>query len=537
LLDQWYLKIKPLAEPAIQAVRDGTIRIIPERFARVYFNWMENIRDWCISRQLWWGHRIPVYYCDAPSCAEQWASVEEPERCPRCNSQAFHQDNDVLDTWFSSGLWPFSTLGWPDDSSDLHAFYPTSVMETGYDILFFWVARMIMFGLEFTGEAPFHTVYLHGLVKAAGGQKMSKTKGNVQDPLDLIAAYGTDALRLAVTIGNTPGNDFTLTPGSLEARRDFVNKLWNVGRFVLANTTPQDRARALEPARPGPAATLADRWIASRLDRAIGDVTRLLGEFNFGEAGRVIYDFLWDELADWYLEAFKGYARESRADPVLLARVYEKALRLLHPFAPFVTEDLWQRLLGKGNERPVALMVADWPVPAGDPREEVEGRWGDLMAVVRAARTLRAEYRIEPARVVPAAIVAPSADQAAFWREHGGLLGTLPGTRLRPVDVVELGAAADLAARSIAAVAGGVELLIPAEGLFDVEEELRRTEAEIAEARQQVTRLEGSLGRPGFAENAPTEVVERERARLREQRTRLEALERRRETLTRLRQA
>jgi valyl-tRNA synthetase len=217
--------------------------------------------------------------------------------------------------------------------------------------------------------------------------------------------------------------------------------------------------------------------------------------------------------------------------------VYEKALRLLHPFAPFVTEDLWQRLLGKGNERPVALMVADWPVPAGDPREEVEGRWGDLMAVVRAARTLRAEYRIEPARVVPAAIVAPSADQAAFWREHGGLLGTLPGTRLRPVDVVELGAAADLAARSIAAVAGGVELLIPAEGLFDVEEELRRTEAEIAEARQQVTRLEGSLGRPGFAENAPTEVVERERARLREQRTRLEALERRRETLTRLRQA
>src|SRR5919198_329288 len=264
LLDQWYLSIKPLAEPAIDAVRQGRIRIVPERFAKVYFNWMENIRDWCISRQLWWGHRIPIYYCDAPGCAKVWAAIEEPTRCPDCDGTSLHQDEDVLDTWFSSGLWPFSTLGWPDDTADLKAFFPTSVMETGYVILFFWVARMIMFGLEFTGDVPFRTVYLHGLIKAAGGQKMSKTKGNVQDPLDLIAAYGTDALRLAVTIGNTPGNDFTLTPGSLEARRDFVNKLWNVGRFVLANPPPQARARGFEPARPGPAATLADRWIASR---------------------------------------------------------------------------------------------------------------------------------------------------------------------------------------------------------------------------------------------------------------------------------
>jgi valyl-tRNA synthetase len=243
LLDQWYLRIKPLADPALDAVRDGRITIVPDRFTKVYFNWMENIRDWCISRQLWWGHRIPIYYCEAPGCGKVWAAVEEPVRCPDCEGTTFHQDEDVLDTWFSSGLWPFSTLGWPEDTPDLKTFYPTSVMETGYDILFFWVARMIMFGLEFTGEIPFHTVYLHGLIKAAGGQKMSKTKGNVKDPLDLIKTYGTDALRLAVTIGNTPGNDFTLTDAILEARQEFVNKLWNVAPPHLPSRSPAPRRR------------------------------------------------------------------------------------------------------------------------------------------------------------------------------------------------------------------------------------------------------------------------------------------------------
>jgi valyl-tRNA synthetase len=535
LLDQWYLRIKPLAEPAIDAVRDGRIKIVPDRFTKVYFNWMENIRDWCISRQLWWGHRIPIYYCDAPGCGKAWAAVEEPIRCPDCNSDAFHQDEDVLDTWFSSGLWPFSTLGWPDETPDLETFYPTSVMETGYDILFFWVARMIMFGLEFTGQVPFHTVYLHGLIKAAGGQKMSKTKGNVKDPLDLIKTYGTDALRLAVTIGNTPGNDFTLTDAILEARQEFVNKLWNVARFVLTNTTPEQRAAALDEPIAGPEAPLVERWIVSRLNRTIGNTTRLMHDYNFGEAGRLVHDFVWDELAAWYLEAYKFLGREQQADAQLLARVFEKVLRLLHPFAPFATEDFWQRLTNARHDRPLALVHADWPTPgAFDP--EAEEAWDDLMAVTRATRTLRSDYRIEPRRWVGATIIAPSSERAAFWRAHGTLMGELPETRLRPVEVVEDAGANGLAERSISAVAGGVELLIPAEGLFDVHVELRRTTEELANAHQQVQRLEGSLARPGFANNAPPHVVQAERDRLADQRARLEALERRRTTLERLSQ-
>jgi len=545
LLDQWYLKIGPLAEPALAAVRDGRIRVIPDRFTKVYFNWMENIRDWAISRQLWWGHRIPVYYCQAPGCGEQWAAIDEPERCPVCGGTSFRQESDVLDTWFSSGLWPMSTLGWPDDTQDMRTFYPTSVMETGYDILFFWVARMIMFGIEFTGAAPFSTVYLHGMVKAAGGQKMSKTKGNVQDPLDLIDSYGTDALRLAVTIGNTPGNDFTLTPGSLEARRDFVNKLWNVGRFVGAFCTPEDRAGALAPATALATAPLADRWITSRLDRVIGDVTRLFAEFNFGEAGRLVYDFVWDELADWYIEACKLMARDGAGDGALLARVFDKVLRLLHPFAPFVTEELWQRLVplqdgdgngignGNGTGRPTALMIAAWPAPAGEPRADVEEGWADVVAVVRAVRALRTDYRIEQARAIAAFVVAPDAPRAAFAREHAGLIGGL--TRLRPVTVLEgADVPVDLAARSVAAVAGGLEVLLPAEGLFDAAAELERARAEAANARAQVARLETLLARPGFADNAPAEVVQAERGRLREQAERLVALERRMATLERL---
>ncbi len=535
LLDQWYLSIKPLAEPALAAVRDGRIRIIPERFARVYYNWMENIRDWCISRQLWWGHRIPIYYCRAPDCAEQWVAVDEPETCPKCGTKNFEQDPDVLDTWFSSGLWPFSTLGWPDDTHDLRTFYPTSVMETGHDILFFWVARMIMFGLQFTDEPPFHTVYLHGLIRAQGGVKMSKTKGNVQDPLDLIAEYGTDALRLGVSIGITPGNDFTLTPSILDARRDFVNKLWNVGRFVMANTTAEQRRSALEAPVPRPAAPLAERWIASRVASVTAEMTRLLGDFNFGEAGRVIHDFIWDELADWYVEAFKILSRDGLSDGALMAQVYDKVLRLLHPFAPFVTEELWQRLTTGLAQRPIALMMAAWPTPAsvGDP--SAEAAWSDVMSLTRAARTLRADYRIEPARAVVASIAAPTAERAAFWRANAALVSALPGTRLQPISVLESpgGAPSDLAARSIATVAGGVELLVPAEGLFDVGTERQRTGRELSEASAQVERLEKLLG-SDFAHKAAPETVERERERLVEQRERLAALERRGATLERL---
>jgi valyl-tRNA synthetase len=530
LMDQWYLQIKPLADRALAAVKEDRIRIIPERYARVYFNWMENIRDWCISRQLWWGHRIPLYYCEAPGCQKIWASVDEPKHCPECNSSQFHQDPDVLDTWFSSGLWPFSTLGWPDDTQDMHRFYPTSVMETGHDILFFWVARMIMFGLEFTDKEPFHTVYLHGLIRAEGGVKMSKTKGNVQDPLELIEEYGTDALRLGVSIGLTPGNDFTLTPNILDARRDFVNKLWNIGRLVMARTTPAQRRRALDPAVAAADAQLVERWVASRLSSVIAEMTRLLREFNFGEAGRLIHDFIWDEVADWYVEAYKV----SGTDGALLAQVFEKTLRLLHPFAPFVTEELWQRLTTGTADRPLSIMVAEWPSADGPTDAEAEAAWADVMALTRAARTLRADYRIEPSNVVPASIAARS-NAAAFWRRNAELIGSLPGTRLKPIEVIEVanGVAPDLAARSIAAVAGGVELLIPAAGLFDVQTELKRTHAELGNARQQVERLERNLG-GDFARKAPPETVQAERQRLMDQQERLQTLERRRQTLERL---
>lgn len=538
LLDQWYLRIKPLADPALDAVRDGRIRIIPERYARVYYNWMENIRDWCISRQLWWGHRIPVYYCDAPGCGHVWASVDEPQRCPECNSRDLHQDPDVLDTWFSSGLWPFSTLGWPDQTDDLRTYYPTSVMETGHDILFFWVARMIMFGLEFTGEIPFHTVYLHGLIRAAGGVKMSKTKGNVQDPLELIAEYGTDALRLGVAIGITPGNDFTLTPNILDARRDFVNKLWNIGRLVISRTSPDHRRSALASAAPSASSALADRWIASRLAQVASETTRLMSEFNFGEAGRMVHDFIWDEFADWYVEAYKILAPSGAADGYLLAQVYDKALRLLHPFAPFATEELWQRLTTGLAERPISLMLAEWP-RGTEPRDlEAESAWSDIMSVVRAVRTLRADYGIEASRTVPATIVAPTAAAAEFWRTHATLVGALPNTRLSPLEVIHSqdGAPPDLTAHAIATVAGGIEVLIPAEGLFDVDAESARAEKDLSTTARDVERLENLLA-SDFARKAPPETVDRERARLADQRDRRIALERRLETLRRLRQS
>jgi valyl-tRNA synthetase len=348
----------------------------------------------------------------------------------------------------------------------------------------------------------------------------------------LIAEYGTDALRLGVTIGNSPGNDFTLTATILDARRDFVNKLWNIGRLVIARTSAEQRRHALESAVPREGAPLVERWIASRLAAVTAEVTRLLGEFNFGEAGRLMHDFIWDEVADWYVEAYKVLPDP---DGALLAQVYEKALRLLHPFAPFVTEELWQRLTTGTVGRPISISMAEWPQPADARDRAAEAGWADIMALTRAARTLRAEYRIEPARVIGAAIAARNPRLAEFWRDNAELLGALPGTRLKPIDVVEVsnGIGADLAARSIAAVAGGAELLIPAAGLFDVETELKRTTTELTEAEKQVHRLESMLAGE-FGKNAPTEIRERERERLNEQQDRLETLQRRQATLTRL---
>ena len=339
---QWFIKIQPLAQPAMDAVKDGQIRIVPDRFSRVYVNWMENIRDWCISRQLWWGHRIPVWYCG--QCDGLTVSVEDATHCRHCGSSKISQDPDVLDTWFSSGLWTHSTLGWPDESEELDYFYPSQVMVTGYDILFFWVARMIMQGIENMGEPPFETVFLHGLVRDAEGKKMSKTTGNVLDPLELMETYGTDALRFALTTGAAPGNDLRLSNGKLESSRNFANKLWNASRFVIGSLENADALRGWHELSD--VTHREDRWILSRLNRVVGRTRYYLERFEIGEAQREVYDFLWNEFCDWYIEFAKIRMREGASPSPLptLAHVLEKTLRLLHPFMPFVTEEVWQRL-------------------------------------------------------------------------------------------------------------------------------------------------------------------------------------------------
>ena len=506
---QWFARMKPLAEPALQAVRDGRIRIIPERFEKVYFNWLENIRDWCISRQLWWGHRIPVWYCQG--CGEEIVSVTDPATCPQCGGAALYQDPDVLDTWFSSGLWPFSTLGWPEDTEDLRTFYPTSVMETGYDILFFWVARMIMLGLEMTGQAPFHTVYLHGLVRDEYGQKMAKSKGNVIDPIEIMDEYGTDAVRFSFLTGSTPGNDMKLSRTRLEANRNFANKIWNAARFVVSNL----EVGAGSP-RPEAPETQADRWIQSRLQRLTADVTRLIDEYQFGEAGRQIYDFLWGEFADWYIEISK--VRLYGDDPTaaatarrVLVTVLEQALRLLHPFMPFVTETIWQSLKRAwGDERwGDSIMIAPWPA-AGVTDAEAERQMASIMDVVRAIRNARAEYDVEPARRIPALIAAGDLT-AAFQAERASLVS------LARLDDARLTIAPELAekpAKALALVTGGVEVYLPLAGLVDLEREQARLSKELADVEADIARAAGLLANERFVAKAPAEVVQKERDKL-----------------------
>ncbi len=353
--EQWFVKIDPLAEAGLAAVKDGRIKIVPERFEKTYYNWLENIKDWCISRQLWWGHRIPVWYCPNHHMT---VAREDPTECATCGSKEIRQDDDVLDTWFSSGLWPFSTLGWPEQTPDFKYFYPTSYMETGYDILFFWVARMIMSGLEYTGQVPFHTVYLHGLVRDEHGHKMSKTKGNVIDPLIVMDEFGTDALRFTLLVGSTPGNDTNVGLKKVEANRNFANKLWNAGRFVInaiEGLGDQELGTSSESLATD-SYSLADSWIWAKLQQLTRDVERQFQNFQYGQAGQQIYDFIWSDFADWYVEIAKEQMKndETRSSTVeTLARVFDMSLRLLHPFTPFVTEEIWGHLRGSLLESPL----------------------------------------------------------------------------------------------------------------------------------------------------------------------------------------
>ena len=516
---QWFVKMEPLAKPAIEAVRNGDIKIVPERFEKIYFNWMENIRDWCISRQLWWGHRIPIWYGPDGHTFAARSESEALEQAIEYYGDTVHleQDEDVLDTWFSSGLWPFSTLGWPEQTEDLRTFYPTNVMETGYDIIFFWVARMIVLGLKFTDQVPFETVYLHGLVRDEAGRKMSKSLGNVLDPLDVIAEYGADALRFTLLTGGTPGNDMKLSVTRIEANRNFANKIWNAARFVIMNlgdaalpmtdeTNRFERTYALpDESDLAP----ADRWILSRLAHTQQEATRLIDNWQLGEAGRQLYEFLWNEYCDWYIEASKVrlYGEDPQAAQAarqVLAYVLDQSLRLLHPYMPFVTETIWQNLPGLSDEAD-ALIVARWPKNAGRIDDEAEAEFGRIQEIVRGIRNARSEYDVEPARRIVALFSA--GEQVDLLDQNLALLATLARLDADQIEIAETLPAPDSAA-SLAA--GGVTVYLPLAGMVDLDAERQRIEKELANVDKQLARINGLLGNPGFTDKAPANVIERE---------------------------
>ena len=509
---QWYVSVDEVVKPARNAVANGDTQIIPERFTKVYFNWMDNIRDWCISRQLWWGHRIPVWYCE--NCGEIIVEYDDPDSCPKCDSKNLQQDEDVLDTWFSSGLWTHSTLGWPDKTEDIDYFYPTSVMETGYDILFFWVARMMMMGIENMGEAPFHTVYLHGLVLDTAGVKMSKTRGNVLDPLELIDMYGADALRFALTIGTSPGNNQRLNEQRLEASRNFANKLWNASRFVMSyleqEKMPGDWHQPPKPVHR------QDRWIVSRLNRVTEDVQRQMEDYNFGEAQRTVHDFMWHEYADWYIEMAKIRMRNEPDGPSplpYLAHVLEQILRLLHPFMPYITEEIWQtllELLPPAPEMPEALIIAAYPSPdQALIDKDAEREIGIISESIRAIRNLRGEFRINPSQKLNPAIVAPE-EQKKIFLEESSFFSANANVDISLVDAFDPEGQEDV----ISFVAAASVFSIPMQGLVDLDKERIRLREEIEDIHKNLSRLTARLQDENFTSKAPEEVVDKERGRL-----------------------
>ncbi len=520
---QWYVRMKPLAERAAKAVRDGRTRIVPRIWLKTYYWWLDNIRDWCISRQLWWGHRLPVWYCDAEGSIH--VSREDLTECPGCHGP-LRRDEDVLDTWFSSGLWPFSTLGWPRDTPELKTFYPTACLVTGFDILFFWVARMMMMGLHFMGEVPFRDVYIHALVRDAEGQKMSKSKGNVVDPLEVMERYGTDALRFTLAALAAQGRDIRLSSERIEGYRNFANKLWNAARFVLSNL--EGYRPALARKAPAP---LAERWIRSRLARTVGAARKALSAYRFNEAAGVIYQFLWHEFCDWYLEwskltLYRGDDPAARArTQATLVEVLETTLRLLHPFMPFITEEIWQRL-PKGRGAAASIMVSRFPrVRRRDLDPAAEAAMAPIMAVVSAVRNLRSELQIPPSRTMTAIVRPPAGTVAASLLETAAAVAALTRAEL------QVDPAAVRPPHSLLAIADGCEVYVPMEGLVDVEAERGRLTRELRRVEEDLGRTEAKLAREDFRQRAPAEVVAREEAKGVEQRALREKL---REGLERL---
>ncbi|WP_333870142.1 valine--tRNA ligase [Desulforamulus putei] len=502
LSKQWFVKMKPLAEPAIEAVKDGRITFIPERFTKIYLNWMENIRDWCISRQLWWGHRIPVYYCQ--DCDETVASITPVTGCSKCGGK-MEQDPDVLDTWFSSALWPFSTLGWPDKTPELEHFYPTSVLVTGRDIIFFWVARMIFSGLRFMDQEPFKEVFIHGLVLDSLGRKMSKSLGNGVDPLDVIESHGADSLRFMLITGNTPGNDLRFHFERLDGARNFANKLWNASRFVMMNLGDYD------PAAQGGPYTLADRWILSRLQSAVSQVTDYLERYELGEAARVLYEFIWSEFCDWYIELAKPrlFGKTTPEDRVtaqqVLVQVLRETLELLHPFMPFITEEIWQKLPHRGE----SIMLAQWPTPDESLQDETaEAAMAVLIEVITAIRRIRGEMNVPPGKRAEAVLVSGDAGCRGILERNTAYIQGLANAEVKVL--AELQQKPD---QSASAVTRGVEIFVPLKGLIDLDKEMARLNKELKAVQADLARVQGKLNNQGFLAKAPADVIEKERAK------------------------
>lgn len=504
---QWFVKMKPLAEPAIEAVKSGKIKFVPERFTKIYINWLEGIRDWCISRQIWWGHRIPAWYCE---CGEVVVSREDVETCPKCGKK-LKRDEDVLDTWFSSALWPFSTMGWPEQTLELKQFYPTSVLVTGYDIIFFWVARMIFMGLEFQKEIPFRHVFIHGLVRDSEGRKMSKSLGNGIDPLEVISQYGADTLRFTLITGNTPGNDMRFYWERVESSRNFANKIWNASRFVLMNLTGFDPKTVPDEKLY----TLADRWILSRYAQTVKDVTSNMERFELGEAARMLYEFIWNEYCDWYIEMAKSrlYNKEDQKNKTvaqyILWQVLSNTLKLLHPFMPFITEEIWQHLPHEG----ISIMIATWPQGQDEQIDTNAVQHMDtIMEVVKAVRNMRAEVNVPPGKKSEVILQVAAENVKAVMEDNIQYLKTLAGAE--PAIIQKL--SDDKPENAMTAVVNGVEVYLPLKGLIDVEKETARLNKELAGLEKELARITGKLSNAGFVSKAPAEVIAKEKAKERE---------------------
>ena len=507
---QWFVKMAPLAKPAMDVVKEGKTRFVPDRFAKTYLRWMENVHDWCISRQLWWGHRIPAFYCD--DCGEMTVSKEDIHVCPKCGSHNVRQEEDVLDTWFSSALWPFSTLGWPEKTPELEYFYPTSTLVTGYDIIFFWVARMIFSGVEHMGQTPFETVYIHGLVRDAQGRKMSKSLGNGIDPLEIIDQYGADALRFTLATGNSPGNDMRFSTERVEASRNFCNKIWNASRFIQMNLTiDKDKAAALPEAL-----TIEDKWIVSKYNTLIAEVTRNIDQYELGLAAAKLNDFIWDNFCDWYIEIAKTRLQNGDENvQKVLCYVLSGAMQLLHPFMPFITETIWQALPHEGP----SVMVSQWP----EYNEKLhfaaeEAQMETLMDAVRAIRNRRSEMNVPPSKKAKVLVLTDKKDTFAAGA------GFFPKLAYAS-DIELIDAVPEDAAKMASVVTGDAQLYMPMGDLIDFAAERARLEKEKAKVEDDIAFVMKKLDNPNFVSKAPEKVVAVEREKVEKLREHLAKLE------------